>query len=66
MRSEFALYTMIIYTVLAITVFAVHQLIGSKRRAERIKSIEKASAERELLAKEAIKANNAKTDFLRK
>lgn len=66
MRSEFVLYTMIIYTVLAITVFAVHQLIESKRRAERIKSIEKASAERELLAKEAIKANNAKTDFLRK
>lgn len=66
MRSELVSYTMILYTVLATTTFAIYQFRESKRREERIKNIEQASAERERLAKEAIKANNVKSDFLRK
>lgn len=65
-RSVLLAYTAAVYVLLMTIGIALHGRLDYVRRRERERSREKYRAEMDRLAKDAIRANEAKTDFLRR
>ena len=65
-RTSLVFYTITLYTILAVITITVHQNQETRRRLERASNIEKYNIELDRLANDAIRANEAKADFLRK
>lgn len=65
-RSIILAYTFIFYMLIVITVIVARQRLLRKKRIEQERKDEAYRIEKEKLAQEAIRANEAKTDFLRR
>lgn len=65
-RSIILAYTFIFYMLIVITVIVARQRLLRKKRIEQERKDEAYRIEKEKLAREAIRANEAKTDFLRR
>lgn len=65
-RSIILAYTFIFYMLIVITVIVARQRLLRKKRIEQERKDEAYRIEKEKLALEAIRANEAKTDFLRR
>lgn len=65
-RSVLFAYTSVVYVILVMIGIALHMMLDYVRRRERERAQDKHRAEMDKLAKEAICANEAKTDFLRR
>lgn len=65
-RTVILLYLLFFYFMTVMVVFAIGQMTLRKRRREQQAKDEEYRREREKLTREAIRANEAKTDFLRR
>lgn len=65
-RSIILLYTFLIYLITLMVIVAIRHTVFKKKQAEQEKKDEAYRAEKEKLAQKAIRANEAKADFLRR
>ena len=65
-RSIIMLYTFLIYLIALMVIVVIRHTVFKKKQAEQEKKDEAYRAEKEKLAQKAIRANEAKADFLRR